>query len=50
MGSYGWSGAAGTIFIVDPAEGFCALLMVQAPQQAAELWALFRALVYAAVE
>ena len=50
VGSYGWSGAAGTIFMVDPAEGFFALLMVQAPQQAAELWALFRALVYAAVE
>ncbi len=50
VGSYGWSGAAGSIFFVDPAEGIHAVLMVQAPGQAAELWDLFRSLVYAAVD
>jgi CubicO group peptidase (beta-lactamase class C family) len=50
VGSYGWSGAAGSIFVVDPAERLCAVLMVQAPGQAAELWDLFRTLVYAALD
>ncbi len=50
VGSYGWSGAAGSIFVVDPAEGLRAVLMVQAPGQAAELRELFRSLVYAAVD
>ena len=31
VGDYGWSGAAGTQFFVDPAERMFALLMVQAP-------------------
>ena len=50
VGSYGWSGAVGSIFVVDPAERLHAVLMVQAPGQAAELWELFRSLVYAAVD
>lgn len=32
-GSYGWSGAAGTHFWVDPHEGIVAILMVQAPAE-----------------
>ena len=50
VGSYGWSGAAGSIFVVDPAERLHAVLMVQAPGQMAEMWDLFRSLVYAAVD
>ncbi|MEO6408695.1 MAG: serine hydrolase domain-containing protein [Burkholderiaceae bacterium] len=50
VGSYGWSGAAGSIFVVDPTERVYALLMVQAPGQMAELWDLFRSLVYAALD
>ena len=50
VGSYGWSGAAGSIFVVDPAERLHAVLMVQAPGQMAEMWDVFRSLVYAAVE
>ena len=50
VGSFGWSGAAGTLFIVDPAEQLTAVLMVQAPGQAAEVRALFQSLVYAALD
>ena len=50
VGSYGWSGMAGSIFVVDPAERLHAVLMVQAPGQAPELWDLFRSLVYAVLD
>ena len=50
VGSYGWSGSAGTLFIVDPAEELAAVLMVQAPGQAEEVRALFQTLVYAALD
>lgn len=50
VGSYGWSGAAGTLFIVDPAEQLTAVLMMQAPGQAEEMRALFQSLVYAAID
>ena len=33
VGSYGWSGAAGTAFFVDPQEALFAMIMVQAPGQ-----------------
>ena len=50
VGSFGWSGAAGTLFIVDPAEQLTAVLMVQALGQAEEVRALFQSLVYAALD
>jgi CubicO group peptidase (beta-lactamase class C family) len=50
VGQYGWSGAAGTQFFVDPAEDMFALLMVQAPGLHDELGALFRNGVYAALD
>jgi len=48
-GSYGWSGAAGTIFFVDPREAMFGVLLLQAPQQCDRQWALFRQMVYAAL-
>ena len=50
VGAYGWSGAAGTAFFVDPAEQMYALLMVQAPHLLDEGRELFRQLVYAAID
>jgi CubicO group peptidase (beta-lactamase class C family) len=50
VGDYGWSGAAGTQFFVDPAERLFALLMVQAPGLHDELGMVFRNLVYAALD
>ena len=50
VGSYGWSGAAGTAFFVDPQEALFAILMVQAPGQLDELRELFRQMVYAAID
>lgn len=50
IGSYGWSGAAGTAFFVDPQEALSALVMVQAPGQLDEVRELFRQLVYAAID
>jgi CubicO group peptidase (beta-lactamase class C family) len=50
VGSYGWSGSAGTAFFVDPAEQMFAILMTQAPGQFDEVRELFRQLVYAAIE
>lgn len=49
VGSYGWSGSEGTIFVVDPAESLWALLMVQAPLHNERCWTLFRQGVYAAL-
>jgi CubicO group peptidase (beta-lactamase class C family) len=48
-GTYGWGGIAGTVFFVDPVEAMFGILMVQAPGQMAEVGALFRNLVYAAL-
>ena len=50
IGSYGWSGAAGTAFFVDPQEAMFALVMVQAPGQLDDVRELFRQLVYAAID
>lgn len=50
VGSYHWSGAAGTHFFVDPTEQMFALLMAQAPGLHDELGSLFRSLCCAAVE
>ena len=50
IGSYGWSGAAGTAFFVDPQEALFAIIMVQAPGQFDEVRELFRQLVYAAID
>ena len=50
VGSYGWSGSAGTAFFVDPQEQLFAILMTQAPGQFDEVRELFRQLVYAAID
>ena len=50
VGSYGWSGSAGTAFFVDPTEQMFAILMTQAPGQFDEVRELFRQLVYAAID
>ena len=50
IGTYGWSGAAGTAFFVDRQEALFALIMVQAPGQLDEVRELFRQLVYAAID
>ena len=50
IGSYGWSGAAGTAFFVDPQEALFAMIVVQAPGQFDEVRELFRQLVYAAID
>lgn len=50
IGSYGWSGSAGTSFFVDPQEEFFAIMMTQAPGQFDEARELFRQLVYAAID
>jgi CubicO group peptidase (beta-lactamase class C family) len=49
-GTYGWGGAAGTIFFVDPKEDLFAIMMIQAPGQREEFQQLFRNMVYAAVD
>ena len=48
-GQYSWSGMAGTVFFVDPAEDLFAILLTQAPGQLNHLIELFPALVYAAL-
>ncbi len=50
IGSYGWSGAAGTAFFVDPAEHMFAIIMTQAPGLLDDVRELFRQSVYAAIE
>lgn len=50
IGSYGWSGAAGTAFFVDPAEQLFALIMIQAPSLLDDVREMFRQLVYAAID
>ena len=50
IGSYGWSGAAGTAFFVDPAESMFAIVMTQAPGLLDEVREVFRQTVYAALD
>lgn len=50
VGAYGWSGAAATHFLVDPAEQLFAVLMVQAPGLLDELGAVLHTLVHAAID
>jgi CubicO group peptidase (beta-lactamase class C family) len=50
VGSYFWGGIAGTTFWVDPARELFAVMMVQAPVQRDEYRALFRTMVYAALD
>ena len=47
VGTFYWSGMAGTSFFVDPVEDMFAILLVQAPNQRAYYRQLFRNLVYA---
>lgn len=49
VGSYGWSGSDGTIFVVDPAESLWGVLMVQAPLHNERSWTLFRQGIHAAL-
>lgn len=49
-GLYYWGGIAGTSFFVDPVEQLFAVLMIQAPVQRHRYRALFRHLVYAALD
>jgi CubicO group peptidase (beta-lactamase class C family) len=50
VGSYGWSGAAGTAFFVDPAEAMFAIVRTQSPGLLDDVRELFRLGVYAAIE
>lgn len=50
VGLFYWGGIAGTTFWVDPYEDVFALMMIQAPNQREYYRALFRTLVYAALE
>ena len=50
VGSYGWSGAAGTAFFVDPAESMFAIVLTQAPGLLDDVRELFRQVVYAALD
>ncbi|MES2099992.1 MAG: serine hydrolase domain-containing protein [Pseudomonadota bacterium] len=50
IGSYGWSGAAGTAFFVDPAERLFAIILTQAPGLLDDVRELFRQAVYAAID
>ncbi len=50
IGSYGWSGAAGTAFFVDPAESMFAIILTQAPGLLDDVRELFRQGVYAALD
>jgi CubicO group peptidase (beta-lactamase class C family) len=49
-GLYYWGGIAGTTFFVDPLLGLFAILLIQAPVQRHRYRALFRNLVYAAID
>lgn len=50
IGQYFWGGIAGTTFFVDPREELFALSLIQAPAQREYYRALFRNLVYAALD
>jgi CubicO group peptidase (beta-lactamase class C family) len=47
VGTFYWSGMAGTSFFVDPAQDLFAIMLIQAPNQRAYYRQLFRNLVYA---
>jgi CubicO group peptidase (beta-lactamase class C family) len=49
VGEYGWSGAAGTVFWVDPKESLVPIMMIQAPRRGGEEGSAFRQLVYQSV-
>lgn len=49
VGTYYWSGMAGTSFFVDPAQDLFAVMLIQAPNQRAYYRQLFRNLVYASL-
>jgi CubicO group peptidase (beta-lactamase class C family) len=50
VGLYFWGGIAGTTFWIDPAEELYAMMLIQAPGQRDYYRALFRTLVYGALE
>lgn len=50
IGSYGWSGAAGTAFFVDPPEAMFAIVLTQTPGLLDDVRELFRQAVYAALD
>jgi CubicO group peptidase (beta-lactamase class C family) len=50
VGLYFWGGIAGTTFWIDPAEDLYAMMLIQAPGQRDYYRALFRTLVYGALE
>jgi CubicO group peptidase (beta-lactamase class C family) len=49
VGEFGWQGAAGTVFWVDPKDALVPILMIQAPRQGGYERAAFRDLVYQAM-
>lgn len=49
VGTYHWSGIAGTSFFIDPHEDLAAVLLTQAPGQRVQLRQVFRQMVYAAL-
>lgn len=49
VGTFYWSGMAGTSFFVDPAQDLLAVMLIQAPNQRAWYRQLFRNLVYASL-
>ena len=50
VGTYFWTGLGGTSFLVDPAQDLVAMLLTQAPNQRTFFVALFRQLVYGALD
>jgi CubicO group peptidase (beta-lactamase class C family) len=50
VGLYFWGGIAGTTFWIDPAEDLYAMMLIQAPGQRDHYRALFRTLVYGALD
>ena len=50
VGLYFWGGIAGTTFWIDPAEELYAMMLIQAPGQRDYYHALFRTLVYGALD
>lgn len=50
VGSYGWSGKAGTAFFIDPAEDLFAMVLIQAPHWLDDVREVFRRMVYAAID
>jgi CubicO group peptidase (beta-lactamase class C family) len=49
VGEYGWAGAAGTMFWVDPKDALVSIMMIQAPRLGGYEQSPFRALVYQSV-